>query len=164
MRASCAAGAALIILFALFGWGGDRGLGNGGHGTGDGTFGGGIPNGFALATDFASPERKADGAGNGMRDGFHAAANGMDTGFAAVQNALCQGHGPRLGTQAIQARLAQCRCENERRQIQANTAQCRCGTQAAIQANTTRWKTAGVMAMAARAATPVGAKAAASRI
>ena len=47
----------LIILFALFGWGGNRGFGNGGYGTGDGTFNGGIPNGFALATDFASLER-----------------------------------------------------------------------------------------------------------
>lgn len=41
----------LIILFALFGWGGNRGFGNGGYGVGGGTFDGGIPNGFALATD-----------------------------------------------------------------------------------------------------------------
>lgn len=40
----------LIILFALFGWGGNRGFG-GGYGNGGGTFDGGIPNGFALATD-----------------------------------------------------------------------------------------------------------------
>lgn len=59
--------------------------------TGDGTFNGGIPNGFALATDFASLERKMDGVNNGMCDGFYATANGMNTGFAAVQNALCQG-------------------------------------------------------------------------
>lgn len=39
----------LIILFALFGWGGNRGFG--GYGNGGGTFDGGIPNGFALATD-----------------------------------------------------------------------------------------------------------------
>ena len=80
----------LIILFALFGRGGDRGFG-GGYGTGDGTFNGGIPNGFALATGFASLERKMDGVGNGLCDGLYAAANGMDTGFAAVRNALCQG-------------------------------------------------------------------------
>ena len=125
---------ALIILSALFGWGGNRGFGNGGYGTGDGTSNGGIPNGFALATDFASLERKMDGVDNGMCDGFHATANGMDTGFAAVQNALrqgfsgvtqavtSQGYGSRLGTQAIRAQPAQCRCD----------------TQAAIQANTTQ--------------------------
>ncbi len=124
----------LIILFAPFGWGGNRGFGNGGYGVGGGTFDGGIPNGFALATDFASPERKMDGADNGMCDGFHATANGMNTGFAAAQNALCrgfngvnravvsQGYESRLGTQALRAQLAQCRCD----------------TQAAAQANTTQ--------------------------
>lgn len=89
----------LIILFALFGWGGDRGFG--GYGTGDGTFNGGIPNGFALATDFASLERKMDGV---------------------TQAVTSQGYESRLGTQAIQAQLAQCCCD----------------TQAAIQANTTQ--------------------------
>lgn len=143
-----------IILFALFGRGGDRGFGNGGHGTGDGTFDGGIPNGFALATDFASLERKTDGVDNGPCDGFYATANGMDTGFAAVQNALCRGFNgvaqavtsqgceSRLGTQALQARLAQCRLGTQAA-IQANTAQgamnanairrqvasCRCGNE-----------------------------------
>lgn len=95
---------------------------------------GGGNRGFALATDFASLERKMDGVNNGLCDGFYATANGMDTGFAAVQNALCRGfsgvnqavvpHGyeSRLGTQALQAQLAQCCCD----------------TQAAIQANTTQ--------------------------
>jgi hypothetical protein len=122
----------LIILFALFGWGGNRGFGGGN--TGDCTFNGGVPNGFALATDFASLERKMDGVNNGLCDGFYATANGMNTGFAAVQNALCQGfsgvnqavvsqgYESRLGTQALQAQLAQCCCD----------------TQAAIQANTTQ--------------------------
>ena len=124
----------LVILFALFGWGGNRGFGNGGCGAGDGTFNGGIPNGFALATDFASLERTMDGVNHGLCDGFYATANGLHTGFAAVQNALCQGfsgvnqavtsqgYESRLGTQALQAQLAQCCCD----------------TQAAIQANTTQ--------------------------
>lgn len=133
----------LIILFALFGWGGNRGFG-GGYGAGGGTFDGGIPNGFALATDFASLERKMDGVNNGLCDGFYATANGMNTGFAAVQNALCQGfngvnqavvsqgYESRLGTQAIQAnttqgvmttnaiqqQVASCCCENEKQQMQ----------------------------------------------
>lgn len=118
------------------GWGGD-----GGYGTGDGTFNGGIPNGFALATDFASLERETDGADNGLCDGFHVTANGMDTGPAAVRNALCrgfsgvtqavtsQGYGSRLGTRAaiqanatrgavnanaIRQQAASRRCENEK--------------------------------------------------
>ena len=114
----------LIILFALFGWGGNRGFG-GGYGNGGGTFDGGIPNGFALATDFATLERKMDSIGNGVCDGFYATANGMNTGFAAVQNALCQGfsginqavvsqgYETRLGTQALQAQLAQCCCDTQ---------------------------------------------------
>lgn len=130
----------LIILFALFGWGGNRGF-CGGYGTGGGTFDGGIPNGFALATDFATLERKMDSIGNGLCDGFYATNsnfgqlnNTLATNFAAVQNALCQGfsgvnqavvsqgYETRLGTQALQAQLAQCCCD----------------TQAAIQANTTQ--------------------------
>lgn len=123
-----------IISFAPFGRGGGRGFGDGGHGAGGGTFDGGIPNGFALATDFASLERKADGVDDGPCDGFHATADGMDTGFAAVRNALRQGfggvtqavtpqgHGPRLGTQALRAQLAQRRLD----------------TQAAIQADATQ--------------------------
>ena len=114
----------LIILFALFGWGGNRGFGCG-YGNGSGTFDGGIPNGFALATDFATLERKMDSIGNGVCDGFYATANGMNTGFAAVQNALCQGfsginqavvsqgYETRLGTQALQAQLAQCCCDTQ---------------------------------------------------
>lgn len=130
----------LIILFALFGGWGNRGFG-GGYGTVSGTFDGGIPNGFALATDFATLERKMDAIGNGMCDGFYNVNtsfgnlnNTLATNFAAVQNALCQGfsginqavvsqgYETRLGTQALQAQLAQCCCD----------------TQAAIQANTTQ--------------------------
>ena len=134
---------ALIILFALFGGWGNRGFGGfgGGYGTGSGTFDGGIPNGFALATDFATLERKMDAIGNGVCDGFYSVNtsfgnlnNTLATNFAAVQNALCQGfsginqsvvsqgYETRLGTQALQAQLAQCCCD----------------TQAAIQANTTQ--------------------------
>ena len=133
----------LIILFALFGGWGNRGFGGfgGGYGPGSGTFDGGIPNGFALATDFATLERKMDAIGNGMCDGFYNVNtsfgnlnNTLATNFAAVQNALCQGfsginqavvsqgYETRLGTQALQAQLAQCCCD----------------TQAAIERNTTQ--------------------------
>ena len=74
------------------------------------------------------------GGDNGLCDGFYATANGMNTGFAAVQNALCQGfsgvtqavtsqgYESRLGTQALQAQLAQCCCDMQAA-IQANTTQ-----------------------------------------
>ena len=120
----------LIILFALFCWGGNRGFG-GGYGAGGGTFDGGIPNGFAPATDFASLERKMDGVDNGLCDGFYATANGMNAGFAAVQNALCQGFSGVtqaaiqanttqgvMNTNAIQQQIASCCCENEKQQMQ----------------------------------------------
>lgn len=123
----------LIILFALFGWGGNRGFG-GGYGTGGGTFDGGIPNGFALATDFATLERKMDSIGNGVCDGFYSTANNLSNGFAAVQSALCQGfagvnqgivsqgYETRLGIQGLQAQAQQCCCDIQTA-IQANTTQ-----------------------------------------
>lgn len=127
----------LIVLLALFGWGGNGFGGNRGgwgcgcsYGTGGGTFDGGIPNGFALATDFATLENKMDGINNGICDGFYATNsafgnlnNTLATNFAAVQSALCQGfsgvnqavvsqgYESRLGTQATQAQLAQCCCD-----------------------------------------------------
>lgn len=130
----------LIILLALFG-GFGRGWGGVGGNSGGYAFDGGIPNGFALATDFATLEQKMDGVNNGLCQGFYNTNtafgnlnNTLANNFAAVQNALCQGfsginqavvsqgYETRLGTQALQAQLAQC-C---------------CNTQAAIQANTTQ--------------------------
>ena len=77
-----------IILFALI-----FGYGRNGFGGGFGGYGGGsgIAENYALATDFATLERKLDGVNNGLCDGFYAQNTNMLNGFAGVQNALCQG-------------------------------------------------------------------------
>lgn len=73
-----------IILLAL--------VGNGGFGFGGGFGGGrGIGENYALATDFATIERKIDGVNNGLCDGFYAQNTNMLNGFASVQQTLCQG-------------------------------------------------------------------------
>ena len=71
-----------IIILLIFGWG-RNGFGGG--------FGGGIGENYALATDFATLERKLDGVNNGLCDGFYAQNTNMLNGFASVQQTLCQG-------------------------------------------------------------------------
>ena len=74
----------IIVLFALWqngGWGFGGGYGGGG----------GAMNGYVLATDFATIERKLDGVNNGLCDGFYAMNTGMLNGFAGVQQTLTQG-------------------------------------------------------------------------
>jgi hypothetical protein len=67
-------------------------FGNGGFGFGGNNRGfGGIAENYALATDFATLERKLDGVNNGLCDGFYAQNTNMLNGFAAVQQTLCQG-------------------------------------------------------------------------
>jgi hypothetical protein len=78
---------ALLVVAGLFGgWGGNGGFG----GFGGGRFGG-IAENYALATDFATIERKLDGVNNGLCDGFYAQNTNMLNGFASVQQTLCQG-------------------------------------------------------------------------
>lgn len=90
-------------------------FGNGGFGFGGGNRGG-IAENYALATDFATIERKIDGVNNGLCDGFYAQNTNMLNGFASVQNALCQGFNG-LNTayltqsNAIQSQLANCCCD-----------------------------------------------------
>ena len=77
----------LALVAGLFG-----GWGNGGFGFGGGRGGfSGIAENYALATDFATIERKLDGVNNGLCDGFYAQNTNMLNGFAAVQQTLCQG-------------------------------------------------------------------------
>lgn len=75
----------VLVLLALFG-----GWGNG-NGCGFGGYRGGIAENYALATDFATIERKLDGVNNGLCDGFYAQNTNMLNGFANVQQTLCQG-------------------------------------------------------------------------
>ena len=65
-------------------------FGNGGFGFG-GNNRGGISENYALATDFATIERKLDGVNNGLCDGFYAQNTNMLTGFGNIQQTLCQG-------------------------------------------------------------------------
>lgn len=77
----------LALVGGLFG-----GWGNGGFGFGGNRGGyGGIAENYALATDFATLERKLDGVNNGLCDGFYAQNTNMLNGFANVQQTLCQG-------------------------------------------------------------------------
>jgi hypothetical protein len=80
----------LAVVGGIFGngWGGFGGGFGGNRGFG---FGGGIAENYALATDFATIERKLDGVNNGLCDGFYAQNTNMLNGFASVQQTLCQG-------------------------------------------------------------------------
>ena len=78
----------LALVGGLFGGWGNGGFGFGGN---RGGYGGGIAENYALATDFATLERKLDGVNNGLCDGFYAQNTNMLNGFAAVQQTLCQG-------------------------------------------------------------------------
>lgn len=106
-----------FLLFAL--------LGNNGWGVGGGYGGGrgGVGENYALATDFATIERKLDGVNNGLCDGFYAQNTNMLNGFASVQQTLCQGFNgiersiatanfnTQAGFNALGAQLAQCCCD-----------------------------------------------------
>jgi hypothetical protein len=79
----------LALVGGLFGGWGNGGFGFGGNRGGYGF--GGIAENYALATDFATIERKLDGVNNGLCDGFYAQNTNMLNGFASVQQTLCQG-------------------------------------------------------------------------
>ena len=115
-------------------------FGNGGWGFGGGNRGGaygGIAENYALATDFATIERKIDGVNNGLCDGFYAQNTNMLNGFASVQQTLCQGfsgvnatinegfagvnnaictlgYQNQAGFNALSTQLAQCCCDTQR--------------------------------------------------
>lgn len=109
-------GAWWIVLFLIFGFG-RNGFGFGGNGNG-----GGAMDGYVLATDFATIERKLDGVNNGICDSTFALNNTMTTGFAGVQQTLCQGfsgvnsaittsgYETRNAISGLSSELAQCCC------------------------------------------------------
>ena len=132
----------IIILFLIFGFNG-RGFGNGGGGFGGGY---GIPENFALQTDFATLERKLDGVNNGLCDGFYNMAQQFSNtnqnifrGTADLQQTLCQGfsglnqglvaqgYETRLGVNSLNAALANCCCD-----IRQEIADCCCKTQTGL--------------------------------
>jgi hypothetical protein len=77
----------LALVAALFG-----GWGNGGFGFGGARGGfGGIAENYALATDFATVERKLDGVNAGICDSTFALNNTIVNGNFGIQNSLTQG-------------------------------------------------------------------------
>ena len=125
----------LALVGGLFG-----GWGNGGFGFGGGRGGygyTGIPENFALQTDFATIERKLDSISNGICDSTFAlnntittgnfntinaitqAASGLNTalvqGFNGVDNAICTlGYQNQAGFNALSRELADCCCTTQR--------------------------------------------------
>ncbi len=100
----------LIILFALiFGWGNN---GNG-YGVNRGS-GGGIVDGYVLASDFSNIERKIDGVNNGLCDGFYAMNTGMLNGFGNITQTIMQnGFETRNAVQGVSSQLADCCCKTQ---------------------------------------------------
>lgn len=87
-----------IILLFLFAF-------NGGWGNG-GIFGGGVSDGYVLASDFSNLERKIDTVNTGLCDGFYAMNTGMLNGFAGVNNNITQNTiGNMQNTNAITAQI-----------------------------------------------------------
>lgn len=124
----------IFLIFAMSGWG------RNGQGLfGNGNAGGGAVDGYVLATDFATIERKLDGVNNGICDSTFALNNNLTTGFANVQQTLCQGfsgvnsaittngYETRLGVQGLASQLANCCCD-----IRQQISDCCCTTQRAI--------------------------------
>ena len=126
----------IIVLFLIFGWG-RNGFGNGFGG------GSGIPDNFALQTDFATIERKLDGINNGICDSTFALNNTINTGFFGVQNSLTQGFSGLntallQGNYALSSQLADCCCKTQRAidSVNFNNAQNTCAITNAIAMNT----------------------------
>lgn len=124
----------VIILFALiFGWGRN---GWGGNSDSFGGRNGYVSDNYALITDNATIERKIDSVYSGICDSTFALNNTMTNGFASAQNTMTQGFAGlnsalvtqgyetrnavtqdtiagMQNTNAIQAQLAQCCCDNK---------------------------------------------------
>lgn len=117
----------IFLIFGLLGWNGNRGGFGGGFGGGNS---GGAYDGYVLATDFATIERKLDGVNNGLCDGFYAVAQqfsntnqNIANATASLQQTLCQGfsgvnqaivsngYETRLGVNALSSQLANCCCD-----------------------------------------------------
>lgn len=119
-------GAWWIIVLLLFGWG------RNGFGGGFGGNGGGVVDGYALQTDFATLERKLDSISSGICDATFALNNNLNSGFFGVQNSLTQGFAGintalLQGNYNLSAQLADCCCG-----LKSQLADCCFTTQRAI--------------------------------
>ena len=130
----------IIVIFAIFGWGG---FGNGFGGNGmNGGVGSEIQRGF----DNQAVVSKLDGITNGICDGFYAEQNGMNaintnilqTGFGIQQAINADTVANMQNTNALQSQLANCCCET-REAIQGvnyNMATNTCALQNTMNSNT----------------------------
>ena len=103
----------VIILFLIFGWGGN-GFGRGFGGNQGGY--GGVADNYVLATDFATIERKLDSISNGICDSTFALNNTITNGNFGIQNSLTQGFAGLntallQGNYALSSQLANCCCD-----------------------------------------------------
>ena len=130
----------IIVIFAIFGWGG---FGNGFGGNGmNGGVGSEIQRGF----DNQAVVSKLDGITNGLCDGFYAVQTGMNgintnilqTGFGIQQAINADTVANMQNTNALQAQISNCCCET-REAIQGvnyNMAQNTCALQNTMNSNT----------------------------
>ena len=138
----------VLFIFAFFGWG-NNGWGNNGNGGGYATTAAtqaDIQRGF----DNSAVISKLDGISNGLCDGFYAANNGMLTGLNGINTNIMQtGFGIQQAinadtvanmqnTNALQAQLAQCCCDNRagQAQIRYDMATNTCAIQNTMNSNT----------------------------
>ena len=104
----------LLLIFAVFGWGGN-GWGNNGNS-------GGVVDGYVLTSDFANIERKIDSVNQGLCDGFYQQAqlvNGtnmaMANGFAQAELSRCNQQAALMQQlNAMQMQAAECCCNTQR--------------------------------------------------
>lgn len=118
----------IIVLFLIFGWG------RNGFGGGFGGNGGGVVDGYALQTDFATIERKLDSVNSGICDATFALNNNLNSGFFGVQNSLTQGFAGintalLQGNYALSSQLANCCCD-----LRQQISDCCCTTQRGLDA------------------------------
>ena len=131
----------IFLIFAIFGWGSNRGFGNGN---------GSVADNYVLASDFATIQRQlSDGFGdltaqsryiqNGLCDGFYAMNTSLLNGFAGVNNAIMtNGYETRNAINNLSSDLASCCC-NLRSDIQGvnyNLATNTCALQNTMNMNT----------------------------
>lgn len=101
----------LIILFALFGWGGNGWGNRGGSAAAASTTD--LQNGF----DTQSILNKLNGINSGLCDGFYAMNTSLLTGFNGQQTATMQGNYETLtAINGLSSQLANCCCENRQGQ------------------------------------------------
>lgn len=132
---------ALIVILAIFGWGGN------GFGGGFGGFGGGrgcvepcaTQADVRAAVDQQTLISKLDQQTYGLADSTYALNNAITNGFHGVDNAICNlGYNVQSGFNGLSAQLAQCCCDNRAAisEVRYDMATQACDTRNLIQSTT----------------------------